>query len=282
MKPGGRAVAPEGGRRRRRSRSVRRGMYVLPALFTVGNLFCGYVSVVKATTGEFEVASLLILIAALLDALDGRVARLTGTSSEFGLQFDSIADIVSFGVAPAVLAFSWSLSSYGRVGWAVSFLFVICGAMRLARFNIQSSHQDRRYFIGLPIPAAACVVAATVFAHPRTPDADGDPLIGGMLLMLVALVSLLMVSRVRYRSFKDLDLGSRKSYKYLLVPAAILMAVAVHPQVMLMLAGFAYLLSGIVPRRAPARAEAAPAPGPAGLPGAAPPRARSGGSDDVH
>lgn len=229
-------------------RRLRRGMYLLPSLFTVGNIFCGYVSIMRATMGEFELASLLVMVAALLDALDGRVARVTGTTSEFGVQLDSIADVVSFGVAPSVLAFSWSLSSFGRMGWAVSFLYVMCGALRLARFNIQSSHQDRRYFVGLPIPAAACIVATTIYAHPEPPEPINDPFIGGMLLLLVMLVSVLMVSRIRYRSFKDLDMGRRRSYKFLMLPAAALAAVALDPQVVLMLGGFIYLISGIIPR----------------------------------
>ncbi len=243
-------------RRRRGRRRLRRGMYLIPSLLTVGNIFCGYVSIVQAATGELERAAILILVASLLDALDGRVARMTGTSSEFGVQLDSIADVVSFGVAPAVLAFCWSLSSFGRVGWTVSFLYVMCGALRLARFNIQTAHLDRRWFVGMPIPAAACVIAATIFAHPAPPDPEQDPLIGGMLLLLLLLVSLLMVSRLRYRTFKDFDLRSRRSYKYLLIPAALLAAVALAPQVMLMLACFAYLLSGLLPRTVRSRAEA--------------------------
>jgi CDP-diacylglycerol--serine O-phosphatidyltransferase len=230
-------------------------MYLVPSLFTVGNIFCGFVSIVRATEEDYSAAALLILIAALLDAVDGRVARMTGTSSEFGSQFDSIADVVSFGVAPAMLAFCWSLSSFGRVGWAVSFLFVMCGALRLARFNIQASRQDRRYFVGLPIPAAACTVATTIYAHPEPPGATRDPFIGGMLLLLVLMVSLLMVSRVRYRSFKDLDLKSRRSYKYLLIPAALLTMVALHPEVMLMVSAFTYLLSGMFPRLVTSRTE---------------------------
>lgn len=240
-----------------RKRRLRRGMYLLPSLFTTGNIFCGFVSIVRSTLDEYATAELLILIAALLDAVDGRVARLTGTSSDFGRQLDSIADVVSFGVAPAMLAFCWSLSSFGRLGWAVSFLFVMCGALRLARFNIQVSHQDRRFFVGLPIPAAACTVATTIYAHPDPPGATRDPFMGGMLLLLVALVSLLMVSRVRYRSFKDLDLKSRRSYKYLLIPAALLTLTAIQPEVFLMVGAFAYLLSGIFPRLGTSRQEAA-------------------------
>ncbi|HZI93441.1 MAG TPA: CDP-diacylglycerol--serine O-phosphatidyltransferase [Patescibacteria group bacterium] len=259
------------------SRRLRRGMYLLPSLFTMGNIFCGYVSIVRATMDEYELAALLILIAALLDAVDGRVARFTGTSSEFGLQFDSIADVISFGVAPAVLAFSWSLSTFGRLGWAVSFLFVICGAMRLARFNIQTTHQDRRFFVGMPIPAAACVIATTIYAHPDPPDTDNDPIIGGMLLLLVLLVSFLMVSRVRYRSFKDLDLKARRSYKYLLIPAALLGIAALHPQAVLMLAGFLYLVSGILPRLGPGRQGPTPSDERAHAPGGVfPPGAEDG------
>lgn len=228
-------------------------MHLLPSLFTVGNIFCGYASIVRSTTGELETAALLILVAALLDALDGRVARVTGTSSDFGLQLDSLADVVSFGVAPAMLAFSWSLSSFGRAGWAMSFLFVICGMLRLARFNLQKTAHDRRYFVGMPIPAAACIVATIVFAHPEPPHASGDPVLGAMLMALLPLISFLMVSKVRYRSFKDLDLKRRRPYKHLLIPAAALTLVALNPQIMLMLGGFAYLLSGILPRLVPGR-----------------------------
>lgn len=242
--------------RRERRRRPRRGMHLLPSLLTVGNIYCGYVSIMRAMMGEYESAAVFILVAALLDALDGRVARLTGTSSEFGLQLDSIADVISFGVAPALAAFSWSLNSYGRLGWAVSFLFVICGAMRLARFNIQRTVPDRRFFVGMPIPAAAFIIATIIFVHPEPPSEAGEPLLGGMLLTLVLLLSLLMVSKMRYRSFKDLDLRARRSPRYLLIPAAALALIALHPQIMLMLGAFAYLISGIVPRIAFGRPEA--------------------------
>ena len=231
----------------RRHRRVRRGMYLLPGLFTVGNIFCGYVSIVRATMGDFESAALLILVAALLDALDGRVARATGTSSEFGVQFDSMADVVSFGVAPAVLMFSWSLSSFGRVGWTVSFLFTICGAIRLARFNLQRGSHDRRFFVGMPIPAAACILASSVYAHPEPPDRTLEPHLGVPVLVLVVVLSALMVSKVKYRSFKDLDLRARRSPVFLLFPAAALALIALHPQVMMVAAGLAYLASGLIP-----------------------------------
>src|SRR5882757_11247471 len=151
----------------RRNR-LRRGVYLLPSLLTMGNMFCGYACVVYATRGEFETAAPFIGVAIVLDMLDGRIARMTGTASEFGVQFDSLADIITFGIAPAILSFSWGLAPLGRLGWAAGFLFVAAAAMRLARFNIQAaSGGDKRYFVGMPSPAAAAIPAATVYAFPQ-------------------------------------------------------------------------------------------------------------------
>ena len=185
-------------------------MYLLPSLMTMGNMFCGYACVVYAARGEFETAAPFIGFAIVLDMLDGRIARLTGTTSEFGVEFDSLADIISFGIAPAILSFSWGLASLGRLGWAAGFLFVAAAAMRLARFNIQSAAGgDKRYFVGMPSPAAAAIPAATVYAYPW-----------GLLdyraalpaLAMVLLPALLMVSTIRFRSFKTIDLHVRRSY----------------------------------------------------------------------
>src|SRR5246500_1602529 len=167
---------------RRLSRErLSRGLFVLPTLFTVGNLFCGYLSIWSSIRGTFEKSALLIILAAVLDALDGRVARLTHSTSEFGEEYDSLADLVSFGVAPAVLAYSWGLSDFQRLGWVGSFLFVVCGSMRLARFNIQTKIVDKRFFVGLPIPAAAGTIAALVLATPeRLVDRT---LVTGLLLL---------------------------------------------------------------------------------------------------
>jgi len=148
-------------------RRSRRGVALLPSLFTLGNLFCGYACVIYAMRGEFETAAPFIGIAVVLDMLDGRIARLTGTASEFGVQFDSMADIISFGMAPAVLTFAWGLSTLGRLGWAAAFLFVTAAALRLARFNIQAASADKRYFVGMPSPAAAGILASTVYAYPE-------------------------------------------------------------------------------------------------------------------
>src|SRR5262247_3753717 len=144
----------------RPGRRLRRGVYLLPSMFTIGNMFCGYACIVHAMRGEFETAAPFIGFAVVLDMLDGRIARMTGTASDFGVEFDSLADVISFGVAPAILSFAWGLSPLGRLGWAAGFLFVSAAAMRLARFNIQGQGAgDKRYFVGMPSPAAAAIPA---------------------------------------------------------------------------------------------------------------------------
>ena len=238
----------------------RRGIYLLPTVFTVGNLFFGFYSLVLAFRGDFEKAALAIIIAGVLDGLDGRIARMTRTTSEFGNEFDSLADVVSFGVAPGMLAYCWALQPLGRIGWLVTFLFVVCAAMRLARFNIQTSIGDKRYFAGLPSPSAAGALAAAAFAFPVTPSERWSTV---ALAMLVTTLGLLMVSRFRYRSFKELDLRSRRSYLYVLPLAVILTAIAVHPKGALLTCAVLYLLSaplgyvwGAVRRVQPRRASA--------------------------
>src|SRR4029077_2821970 len=152
-------------------RRFRRGVYLLPSLFTLGNMFCGYACVVYALRQEYQTAAIFIGLAIALDMLDGRIARLTGTESAFGLEFDSLADVISFGIAPAILSFAWGLSPLGRLGWAAGFVFVTAAAMRLQRFNMQSAvGGDKRYFVGMPSPAAAAVSAATVYFYPAGLD----------------------------------------------------------------------------------------------------------------
>lgn len=194
--------------RRRLSRErISRGLFVVPTLFTVGNLFCGYWSIWSSIRGTFERSAILIIVAAVLDLLDGRIARMTHSTSEFGSEYDSLADLVSFGVAPAVLVYSWGLSDFSRLGWIVSFLFVVCGSMRLARFNIQTHVADKKHFVGLPIPAAAGSISVLVLATPE-PLVDRVWMTGA--LVLTVLLSYLMISTIRYRSFKDLDLRRRR------------------------------------------------------------------------
>ena len=227
-----------------RQRKLRRGIYLLPTLFTIGNLLCGFTAIVMSFRGEIGRAGLFIIFAGVLDLFDGRIARMTGTTSEFGSEFASLSDIVSFGVSPAMLAYAWVLEPFGRVGWLVAFLFVICAAMRLARYNIQAHREERRHFIGLSSPVAAGSMAVVAFAFPAKP-ALGSPT-ALPLLLLVATLALLMVSRFRYRSFKDLRLLDRRSYMNVLPLAVTMVAILIWPRwVMLALAG-TYLLSAPV------------------------------------
>ena len=219
---------------------LRRGIYLLPTLFTVGNIFCGFWSLVLIFRGNLELAAILIIVAGVLDGMDGRIARLTGTTSPFGLEFDSIADMVSFGVAPAMLAYVWALSALGRTGLLLSFLFAVCVAMRLARFNIQASMADKRFFAGLPCPSAGAYLACVAFAFPTPVDTRPVAI---MVAALVCCLGLLMISRLRYYSFKDFDLRSRRSYIYVLPLAAVIVAISIWPQEAMLLVGSAYLIS---------------------------------------
>ena len=222
-----------------------RGLFVLPTLFTVGNLFCGYLSIWSSIRGTFETAALLIIGAGVLDALDGRVARLTNSTSEFGEEYDSLADLVSFGVAPAVLAYSWGLSDFARLGWMASFLFVVCGSMRLARFNIQTRVVDKRFFVGLPIPAAAGTLASLVLA---TPEPLLDRIFMTGLLLLTFILSYLMISTIRYRSFKDLDLKRRRPAWILPAIAIVFAVIAYRPPLALLTIAVVFAASGPIAR----------------------------------
>jgi len=230
--------------RPRRNR-LRRGVYLLPSLLTMGNMFCGYACVVYAMRGEYETAAPFIGFAIVLDMLDGRIARMTGTTSAFGVEFDSLADVISFGVAPAILSFAWGLSPLGRLGWAAGFLFVAAAAMRLARFNIQSARPggDKRYFVGLPSPAAAGIPAATVYAYPW---GLYDYRAALPAIAMVIVPAALMVSTIRFRSFKTLDSQTRRPYTVLIFVAAAIMLIATHPRFMLVAIAYSYLASAFV------------------------------------
>jgi CDP-diacylglycerol--serine O-phosphatidyltransferase len=192
---------------------------VLPALFTAGNIFCGFLSLDASARGAFETAAILIFVAAFFDGIDGRVARLTGTTSAFGEQLDSLCDVVSFGVAPAFLVYNWGLSAFGRAGLLVSFLFAVCGASRLARFNVQIHVVDKRWFVGLPIPSAAGALCGLIWA---VPSAELTDTLRVVFLGVTAALAFLMVSTFRYRSFKDVDVKSRRGRLYFLLFAAAL------------------------------------------------------------
>jgi CDP-diacylglycerol--serine O-phosphatidyltransferase len=237
-------AAEAGPRPRLRTRTrqhLSRGLFILPTLFTVGNLFCGYLSVWCSIRGTFDTAAILIIAAAVLDMLDGRIARLTNSASRFGEEYDSLADLVSFGVAPAVLAYSWGLADFHRLGWLASFLFVVCGSMRLARFNIQTRVMDKKYFIGLPIPAAAGTIATLVLA---TPERLVDRLWMAGLLVLTVILSYLMISTLKYRSFKDLDLRRARRAWILPVIAVVFAVIAYRPAQALLAMALLFAASG--------------------------------------
>ena len=228
-------------RRTRRTRRYPRSVYLLPSMFTVGTLFCGYACIVNAMQGAYATAAVFIGVATVLDVLDGRIARLAGAASAFGGEFDSLADVISFGVAPAVLVFAWGLEPLGRPGWAVGFLYVTAAALRLARFNVQADSPDKRYFVGMPSPAAAGVLVATVFARP---NGFGIPQAPVIALAVVLVPAVMMVSRIRFRSFGALTLPTRRSSLVLLQFAALIAAIAVEPQAVLFIMAYCYLVSG--------------------------------------
>ena len=230
-------------RREDRPQRFRRGVFLLPSLMTVGNLFCGYACVVYSTRGDFDTAAVLIGIAMVLDALDGFLARLTNSTSAFGVELDSLADVVSFGLAPAILAFTWGLWPLGRLGWAVGFVYVTAAAMRLARFNIQTGGTtDKRYFVGLASPSAAAVIASTVFIYPWGLQ---DPRIAILAIPMVLVPGFLMVSTMRFRSIKSIDVGWRRSYFVVLIGAVVLALIASHPRVALVALSYSYVIGAI-------------------------------------
>ncbi len=221
---------------------MKRGIYVLPNLFTTANLFGGFYSAIASMKGMYEIAAIAILIAAVLDGLDGRIARITHTTSKFGAEYDSLCDLVTFGVAPGLLVYTWSLSAYGKWGWLAAFLFAVCGALRLARFNVQIGVVDSRVFNGLPIPGGAAAVATAVLLYFYLGGEGRYPSMA-VLLGVVAL-SLFMVSSIKYYSFKDLNFFSRKPFMSFVLIILILVIVVAEPQIMMFTFAFGYSLSG--------------------------------------
>jgi CDP-diacylglycerol--serine O-phosphatidyltransferase len=227
-------------RRTDRPERFRRGVYLLPSLLTLANLFCGYASIVYATRGDFDTAAALVGIAMVVDMLDGFVARLTNSQSAFGAELDSLADVVSFGLAPAILAFTWGLWLLGRVGWAAGFIYVTAAALRLARFNIQAAGTtDKRFFAGMPSPAAAGVIVSTVYLFPWGLQ---DPRFAIPALLMVLVPAFLMVSTIRFRSVKAIDVGRRRGYSGLLLAAIAFALIAAHPRIALVVIAYSYLL----------------------------------------
>lgn len=221
-----------------------KGVYLLPNLMTSASLFSGFLGLVWAATGKFEPCALAILASAFFDGLDGKVARLTKTVSPFGVQFDSLSDLVAFGVTPAAMMYFWRLHEFGRLGLAVAFLYVVCGALRLARFNVQFPGASKKYFVGLPIPAAGCLMSTLVLFMPFVPEGFRGEGFSWFVLSLAFVLGYLMVSRVRYASFKEYGFARAQSFSMMIVAVLLFVLVASHPRVLGFLLLFVYMLSG--------------------------------------
>lgn len=220
----------------------RRGIYLLPNLFTTAGLFAGFYAIVAAMKGIFDLAAIAIFVAMIMDSLDGRVARLTNTQSAFGAEYDSLSDMVAFGIAPALVVYSWSLSVLGKLGWLAAFVYAASGALRLARFNTQIGSDDKRYFQGLPIPAGAGIIASMVWLGSE--NAIPGTIIAILVGSLTILIALLMVSNIRYHSFKQIDLKGRIPFVGILVVVLIFVGISLDPPKILFVLMFGYGLSG--------------------------------------
>jgi len=229
-----------------------RGIYLLPNLFTTGALFAGFYSLVSAINGHFTAAAVAVFVAGILDGLDGRIARLTNTATEFGVQYDSLSDMVSFGLAPAILIYAWALRSlvelgnfWGKLAWAAAFLYAACAALRLARFNTQAGVADKRYFQGLASPAAAGILMALVWTlEDLGLSPDQHTSIAMLALVMTVIVALLMVSNVRYLSFKNWQGRQKLRFVHVLVPLLIIVLLSLDTSKVLLGFGVIYVASG--------------------------------------
>jgi len=243
------------------TRRLRRGAYLLPSLFTISNMLLGFYAIIIGLRKEpdFRLAALLVFIAAIVDTLDGRIARMTGTESEFGREYDSLADVITFGAAPALLTYLWGLRPFDRDAWLIPLFYMVCAATRLARFNVQTKVVDSRYFVGLPVPAAAGTICSILFFAPKNPSGneslpvwmqswvDGETLHVWMQVLVscaLLLIGMLMVSTFRYVSFKKLDLRQRWSFRALIPVAGIILVVYYIPHAFFLAVAVVYTLSG--------------------------------------
>ncbi len=231
-------------------RRLQRGAYLLPSLFTIGNMLLGFYAIVLGLRKEpdFRLAALLVFIAAFVDTLDGRIARMTGTESEFGKEYDSLADVVTFGAAPALLTYLWGLRPFDRDAWLIPLFYMVCAATRLARFNVQTKVTDSRFFVGLPVPAAAGTICSILFFAPDNRTGSEDLRVWMQVLVATALllIGLLMVSTFRYYSFKKFDLRKRWSFRALIPIAAIVLVIYYIPYAFFLIFTVVYTLSGPV------------------------------------
>jgi CDP-diacylglycerol---serine O-phosphatidyltransferase len=222
----------------------RRSIYVLPNLFTALNMLCGFYAVVAAIDGNFIASAYAVLVACIFDTLDGKIARATNTTSKFGVEFDSLADLISFGLAPGILMYLWVLTPLGRIGWLAAFLFLACGALRLARFNTQAATISSEFFIGLPIPAAAGMSAVTILFCQKVGVVEQvHPFV---FLAMLYVLSFLMVSTIKYHSLKKMDLLRNKNFNVLVSAILVLILIAAQPSFTLFFMAAAYLISGPV------------------------------------
>ncbi len=229
---------------RQRQAQLKRGVYLIPSLFTTGNLICGFFSIISTFNGEYFQAGIFIIFANLLDGLDGLVARLTRTTSQFGVELDSLADLVSFGVAPAVLVYYWALVPWSTWGWLAACLYVVCGALRLARFNVQIKNVEKTHFVGLPIPAAAEMIVATVLLY-YSLGGEGAANKEVILLLVIYLLAGLMVSNFNYFSLKQRLVFKKKHPFWVLISGILLIKLfIVEPQIMFFSTFLLYTLSG--------------------------------------
>ncbi len=225
-----------------RRESLKRGVYLLPNLVTTGGLFAGFYGIVATMDGKYDLAAWFILISAVFDTLDGKIARMTGTTSRFGVEYDSLVDLVSFGVAPGLLMYSWALQPFGKFGWLAAFLYVVCGALRLARFNIQINTVESRRFVGLPIPAAAGMVASCVLIFYHLGGTGTIKKIS--VLLLIYTLAYLMVSNHSFHSFKDPELFKRQPFGFLVLAIIFIIVIVAQPEIMLFSLASIYMVSG--------------------------------------
>ena len=220
-------------------------VYLAPNLFTTANLFLGFFSIVASTQAasreQWSAAAIAIMIAALADGIDGRVARMTHSESLFGEQYDSMSDLVSFGVAPAILLYEWALMPYGKYGWLAAFMYLTCAALRLTRFNVLKQSEEKRYFQGLPSPVAASIAASAVLFHEEVNPFHGKDL---YIVFVMIFLAITMVSTMRYRSFKDIKIKSQEGFGYLLIAIMVLLLVSMEPEKLIFPLGALYLISG--------------------------------------
>ena len=220
---------------------ARKGIHIIPSLFRTGNVFCGFYSFIAALNDKYFLAAWAIVLAIIFDVLDGRIARMTKTTSAFGMQYDSLADVISFGMAPAFLCYAWVLKPFGRVGWMAAFLYLLCAALRLARFNTTKPDIEGQYFIGLATPAAAAVIASIIIAFE---DLFGARVHPGFMVATVYILAFLMVSNIKYPAFKKFEFRNRVSFTRFLLVVFIIYALATIPKIALFIISFGYTIFG--------------------------------------